>query len=290
MQTDTSDCDRRPSEFESQRLKLSVRNLLGATSAVLRYPLWFGSSVEKICGVVAVVPAALSCVLFIDAAVCGTADCAPVTPFCGVVIGTPEGVIAGRCPAVVFVVGDAVGFTIGVEFGFGVGVVIPVGVVVDVLGLTIGLDVGFGFGLEFGFGVGADVTGVDVAAAELTELPDVDGLFDAAAGLVFVALELDDALFEFVELEFVALLLVLPLEPVDPALPPVVCATETAAMEPISSAAIVFEREMCISPPCRTRTVLEDVRKQVNQDEQAGRNAEQPSDEILTHTSSVIDK
>lgn len=228
--------------------------MLGATSAVLRYPLWLGSSVEKTCGVVAVVPAALSCVLFIDAAVCGTDDCAPVTPFCGVVIGTPDGVSAGRWPAVVSVVGDAVGFTIGVEFGFGVGVLRPLALVVEVLGLTIGLDVGFGLGLEFGFGAGAVVTCVGVVAAELMELPDVDGLFVAAAGLLFVPVELDDALFEFVELEFVAVLLVLPLEPVDPLLPPVVCATETAATEPISSAAIVLEREVFISPPCRTHS------------------------------------
>ena len=52
--------------------------------------MWFGSSVAKICGVVAVVPAELSWILFI-----GIADCGPVTPVVGVVIGTPEGVVAG---------------------------------------------------------------------------------------------------------------------------------------------------------------------------------------------------
>lgn len=178
----------------------------------------------NICGVVALVPAELSCVLLIEAAVCGTADCAPVTPFCGVVIGTPDGVVAGRCPAVGFVIGEAVGFTIGVEFGFGVGVTgcMPFAVVVAVVGFTIGLDVGFGFGLEFGFGAGVVVTGVVVVAAELIELPDVDGLFVAAAGLpLVVVVECDDALFELELLEFVELPL-LPLEPVEPVLPPVV--------------------------------------------------------------------
>jgi hypothetical protein len=57
--------------------------------------LWFGSSVAKICGVVAVVPAEFSWMLFIVAADCGVADCGPVTPFVGVVMGTPDGVVAG---------------------------------------------------------------------------------------------------------------------------------------------------------------------------------------------------
>jgi len=168
------------------------------------------------------------------------------------VTGTPEGVIAGRSPAVVFVIGDVVGFTIGVEFGFGVGVVRPLAVVVDVLGLTIGLEVGLGFGLEFGFGAAAALTGVGVVDAELMELVDVDGLFVAAAGLRFVPAEFDEALLEPAALFELAVLPVFPLEPVDPELPPVVCATETAATEPISSAAMVLESEMCISPPCRT--------------------------------------
>jgi len=171
------------------------------------------------------------------------------------VIGTPDGVIAGRWPEVVVPgVGDAVGFTIGVEFGFGVGVVKPLAVVVVVLGLTIGLEVGFGFGFELGFGAGVVVTGVGVVAAELIELPDVDGLLVAAAGLLFVPVEFDDALFVFEALfellESVEVLLLLPLAPVEPVLPPVVCATETAATEPISSAAIVLESEIFISPPC----------------------------------------
>jgi hypothetical protein len=34
--------------------------------------------------------------LFIAAADCGVADAAPVTPFVGVVIGTPDGVVAGK--------------------------------------------------------------------------------------------------------------------------------------------------------------------------------------------------
>jgi hypothetical protein len=155
--------------------------------------------------VVAVLPAALSCVLFNDAAVCGTADCAPVTPFCGVVIGTPDGVLA-----VALVPGEAVGFTIGVEFGFGVGVIGWMPSVVAALGFTIGLDVGFGFGLEFGFGAGAVVIGVPAVAA---------------AGLVPDAFELefDDAelLAEFVApLALLEPVAVLPLEPVDPELPP----------------------------------------------------------------------
>jgi hypothetical protein len=175
--------------------------------------------------------------LFIDAADCGTVDTAPVTPLGGVVIGTPEGVMAGRWPAVVeLVIGKDVGLTIGVEFGLGVGAVIPVALLAAGFGFTIGLDVGFGFGLEFGFGAGAVVIGVAVAAA---------GLVDEVA-VPFAA-----ALFEVL---FVPLVLpLLPLEPVEPALPPFDCANETAATDPISSAAMVFER-VFMSPPCRSRT------------------------------------
>jgi hypothetical protein len=144
-------------------------------------------------GVVADLPAVFRSRLFIDAAVCGTVDAAPVTPFVGVVTGTPDGVIAGSCPLVVvafgfvvLVIGDEFGFTIGVEFGFGIGVVVigvPFAFVVEValaLGLTIGLEVGLGFGLEFGFGVGLLVTGVPLFADGLVVLVvDV-----AAAGFV----------------------------------------------------------------------------------------------------------
>jgi hypothetical protein len=94
---------------------------------------------------------------------------------------------------------------------------------------------------------------------------------------------LPDELFEPVAAEPL-----LPLVPVEPVLPPCVCAKETAATEPISNAAIVLEREMFMSPPCQSRTSLEDVREQINQDEQTRRNAKQPSNEILTHKSSVI--
>jgi hypothetical protein len=157
------------------------------------------------------------------------------------------------------------------------------------VGFTIGDDVGFGFGFEFGLGVGVGMAGV--VAAALVELPEVFGLFVAAAGLPPFALEFDDdefvdeALFEFDNV------LPLPLVPVDPVLPPCVWAKETAATEPISSAAMVLESELFISPPCcHTSGKSENVREQVNQNEQAGRNAEQPSDEVLTHKSSMIDK
>ncbi len=126
--------------------------------------------------------------------------------------------------------GDVVGFTIGDEFGFGVGVFdcIPFAVVVAVVGFTIGLDVGFGLGFEFGFGVGFVVIGVPLVAAALIELLDVAVPFVAAAGFVpdefepeefeFADAELPAELFEpFEPLEFVAV----PLEPLDPALPPV---------------------------------------------------------------------
>jgi hypothetical protein len=187
------------------------------------------------------------------------------------VTGTPDGVIAGSWPLLVVV---ADGFVIGRELGF-----------------TIGDDVGFGFGLEFGLGVGVEVTGVGVVAAALIELPEVFGLFVAAAGLPPFAFEFDDdeftaeALFEFDDV------FALPLVPVDPVLPPCDWAKETADTEPISSAAIVLESEIFISPPCcHTSEKSENVREQVNQNEQAGRNAEQPGDEVLTHISSMIDK
>lgn len=48
------------------------------------------------CGVVADVPAELRLMLFIVAADCGVLDVAPVTPFAGVVMGTPDGVVAGK--------------------------------------------------------------------------------------------------------------------------------------------------------------------------------------------------
>ncbi len=143
------------------------------TSAVLRYPLLFGSSVAKICGVVAFVPDEFNCV-----AVIGTADCAPVTPFAGVVTGTPEGVVIGTPEGVSagvvlglvipgevelfavdvdefgFTIGLDVGFGLGFELGFAVGVAEGFGIAV-VLGFTIGLEFGLGFGLELGFGTGA---------------------------------------------------------------------------------------------------------------------------------------
>ena len=101
---------------------------------------------------VAVVPAELSWILFNVAADCGVADCAPVTPFVGVVMGTPDGVVAG----IVFwlVIGLVVTFGLG-NVLFGVGSVDVVFGNVDEF--TIGLDVGSGLGLEFGFGAGAPV-------------------------------------------------------------------------------------------------------------------------------------
>ncbi len=185
---------------------------------------------------------------------CGTADAAPVTPFDGVVIGTPEGVFAGSVPFtdpfVVLVIGDEFGFTIGVEFGFGIGVVVmgtPLAEVVPLVvadGLTIGLEFGFGFGLELGFGVGELVTGGVAAAGfpeALVEVPAA--VLFAAAGLLLPAGAVP--LLLGVELG-------VPLEPFDPLLPPpVLWAKDTAATEPISNAAMVLERETLISPPCR---------------------------------------
>jgi hypothetical protein len=168
---------------------------------------------------------------------------------------------------VVLVIGDEVGFTIGVEFGFGVGVVVigvPFALVFDVaLGLTIGLDVGFGFGLEFGFGTGFVVIGVPLFADGLVVLVvDVAAAgFDEVFALEFefAAAGLPDELFEPGAVELpgaVVLVLLLPLVPVEPVLPPCVCAKETAATEPISNASMVFEREMFMSPPCQSRTSI----------------------------------
>jgi len=185
----------------------------------------------------------------------------------------------------VLVIGDDVGFTIGVEFGFGVGDVVtgvPFAVVGDVpLGLTIGLDVGFGFGLELGFGVGFVVTAVPVFAdgfavfaGDVVEAGFVE-LFDelplAAAGLPKTFEELPLAAAGFPELfdepPFAAAglpdaplvptpldeELPVPLLPLDPAPPPVDWAKDTVATEPISNAAMVFEREVFMSPPCQSR-------------------------------------
>jgi hypothetical protein len=161
--------------------------------------------------------------LFIVAADCGLADCGPVTPFAGVVIGTPEGVVAG----VVFVTGFDGGLTIGVGVAFK-------------LGFTIGLELGFGFGLEFGFGAGAPVfVAVESFALGLTMGLELGLGFGLEFGFGDGALPPDCA-DEF------------PFDPDCPALPPVVCATQTAAAEVNSSAdAIIRPSWFFISPPLR---------------------------------------
>ncbi len=157
-----------------------------------------------------------------EAADCGFADCGPVTPFVGVVIGTPDGVVAG------IVFGFDGGFTIGVDVEFK-------------FGFTIGLEVGFGFGLEFGFGAGASESVV---------------VESFALGLT-IGLELGFGLgFEFGlgagALPGCELCVAVPFDPVVPALPPFDCARQTALAELNNNAdAIIRPSGFFISPPLR---------------------------------------
>jgi hypothetical protein len=161
-----------------------------------------------------------------DAADCGFADCGPVTPFVGVVIGTPDGVVAGIVFWFVtgfdggltigveaefkfgFTIGLEVGFGLGLEFGFGAGTSESVIVESFALGLTIGLELGFGLGFEFGLGAGA-LPGCELCVA-------------------------------------------VPFDPVAPALPPFDCARQTALAELNRSAdAIIRPTVFFMSPPLR---------------------------------------